>query len=809
MSGSLIHVFRKYPLVPVTGVLALGIVAGRSLSIPFFAAFVCWAITLVFLAVQKSRSVALLPFFFVLGLTFYSGRYEVFSGNDLRVLLDDQELLARVRGTLLDTPSMREIQQGEKVKVRYSARLRVESIELNGEWHSAKGEVATLVKGDLPSDYFEGQTVEIYGILRPPQAAHIPGLFDFREYLKDRRIFYQVTSESSADWQVFSSENGARKGPPVTERFRRWAKEQLARGIPEDESLRLIWAMSLGWMSALSGETSLPFMQTGTMHIFAISGLHVACIAGLLLGIFKMFGVPRHRIAAIVIPLLWFYTVATGWQSSAIRSALMSSVVICGWALKRPSALLNSIAASALIILLWQPEQLMQTSFQLSFAVVLAIALLMPPFEEARQKWFAADPFLVPTELSRWHRLRHKFGNQLSTAFLVSLAAWCGSLPIVAYYFNMVTPVSLCANLLAVPLSSGALVFTLFSLAIPPLGPVFNWCAWVLMWVTIKVTEAFATFPFGWFYVPKPGVWLFLFYFTLLAFLVFQGWRSSSKARWLRYPAVLTGLTWILFSFPGWMTTQLTVLPVSGTPLHADFAGLKRDVLVNCSSEYEMDTLLKRYLRAEGVGTLHNVILARADVAHSGGFFTLLNEFKPKQVYTSAWKSRSSSYKRILPILDQMPNRWTRLAAGAKAELWQLLHPKDVSQFTRAADQGLVLLGKIQGWKVLYLPGPGTKAQEELRHTLKDLHTDIVVASIGERDEMPDPSLIQQLKPRVLIIGNSGYSNKEGAVERAESLRGTCANVLNTQSSGAIRLKFRGGSCEIETMNGLPLLIHR
>jgi predicted membrane metal-binding protein len=313
--GALIHIFRKYPLVPVTVALALGIVAGRSLSIPFFGAFASCAITLLLLVPKRSRATVLLPFFFLLGLTLYLGRYEIFSESDLRVLIRDRELLARVRGTLLETPSMREIQQGEKVKVRYSARLNVKSIELSGEWHSAKGEVATLVKGDLPNSYFEGQTVEIYGILRPPQAAQIPGLFDFRQYLKDRRIFYQITSETSGDWQVFSPENGVRKEPPVTERFRRWAKEQLARGVPEDQSLRLLWAMSLGWMSALSGETSLPFMETGTMHIFAISGLHVACIAGLLLGVFKMFGLPRHRIAAIVIPLLGFYTIANGWQS--------------------------------------------------------------------------------------------------------------------------------------------------------------------------------------------------------------------------------------------------------------------------------------------------------------------------------------------------------------------------------------------------------------------------------------------------------------------------------------------------------------
>ncbi|MGN6385202.1 MAG: hypothetical protein ACTHMT_03075, partial [Verrucomicrobiota bacterium] len=101
------------------------------------------------------------------------------------------------------------------------------------------------------------------------------------------------------------------------------------------------------------------------------------------------------------------------------------------------------------------------------------------------------------------------------------------------------------------------------------------------------------------------------------------------------------------------------------------------------------------------------------------------------------------------------------------------------------------------------------KAQEELRRTLKQVQADIVVASIGERDELPDPMLIQQLKPRVLIIGNSRYSNQDRAVERAEILRDTCVNVLDTQCSGAIRLKFRGGSCEIEPMNGLPLCIRR
>ena len=74
-------------------------------------------------------------------------------------------------------------------------------------------------------------------------------------------------------------------------------------------------------------------------------------------------------------PIIWFYTGATGWQASAIRATIMSSVLIIGWILRRPNNLLNSLAASALLILLWQPEQLFQPGFQLSFLLLLTMAV--------------------------------------------------------------------------------------------------------------------------------------------------------------------------------------------------------------------------------------------------------------------------------------------------------------------------------------------------------------------------------------------------------------------------------------------------
>src|SRR3954462_6423310 len=116
--------------------------------------------------------------------------------------------------------------------------------------------------------------------------------------------------------------------------------------------------MTLGWKTALSGEVSEPFMRSGTMHVFAISGLHIALIALMIVGVLRCFKVPRSACALVVLPIIWAYTGLTGWQASAIRSTIMTSVIVVGWSLVRPGNLLNSLGAAALIILIWDPQQL-------------------------------------------------------------------------------------------------------------------------------------------------------------------------------------------------------------------------------------------------------------------------------------------------------------------------------------------------------------------------------------------------------------------------------------------------------------------
>src|SRR5207244_170384 len=159
--------------------------------------------------------------------------------------------------------------------------------------------------------------VEITGVTHLPKMAAAPGTFDYRHYLKQLGIYYQLDAGSEQDWQILSSPSHR----PTADRFRDWARKALAQGLPaEDEALRLEWALTLGWKSALTEEVSEPFVRAATYHIFAVDGLRMAIIFGIFFSLFRALGVPRPVSGGMLIPLIWFYVALTGWPASAIRA---------------------------------------------------------------------------------------------------------------------------------------------------------------------------------------------------------------------------------------------------------------------------------------------------------------------------------------------------------------------------------------------------------------------------------------------------------------------------------------------------------
>jgi len=725
--------------------------------------------------------------------------------NDLRCVLPSEPAQVLVRGTLPKTPGQRVYVRDDSESWRTIAILNVAALNDGHHWQAATGQILVTTPDVLPGNIFGGQQVEITGVIAPPPTPLAEGLFDYRTFLKRKGIHFELKTRSPSDWQLLSTNST----PPRSDRFLAWSQATLSRGLPAvDEPLKLLWAMTLGWRAALTDEVSAPFMQTGTMHIFAISGLHIALIAGILVAMLRAVQIPRFACGVIIIPLLWFYTAATGWQPSAIRSTLMMTIVIGGWMLKRPGDLLNSLAAAAFAILLCDPLQLFQASFQLSFFVVLSIALLMPPLEKLRDRLLQTDPLLPRELLPRWQRWTHPVLRAVLTWLAVSFAAWLGSWPLCAYYFHIFSPVTLLANLLIVPLSSLALASSLGSLIcggwLPWCSELFNHSAWFWMKTMTTITDLLVKGPHAYFYVKGPAAADFVIYYTTL-FAVLSG--VAFKKGW-RVGMLLFALAAMLFY--GWrahetrQTATLTVLPLNGG--HAVFihaGNAARTLLVDCGDTNSLNHVTTPFLHAQGVNHLPRLALTQGDLRDIGGALHLCDQFGVENVFTSPVRFRSSAYRQIVAALDGEPGRRQVVSDGDSVIGWQVLYPAATNNFPQADDNSLVLRSELHELKILLLSDLGRAGQKTLLESPHDLRADIVVAGLPEKSQPLSDGLLEKIQPKIIIIADSPFpATRRAPADLRERLAQHGIPVIYTRTAGAVTLTARPDGWQLRTMDG-------
>lgn len=801
----------RRPLVIVallyTGGLVLAEHVSISLPVLWLAALAASGGAFVF---ARARRWLLAGGLVLLGWLNLTGRTAVVSPHDLRLLVSpDAPVEATVRGRLPEKPSLRMFVRDEEESYRTLASVQVEALRMGRIWQPAHGTVLVLTSGELPACFHAGQRVDVTGILSLPRRALAPGMFDHRTHLRRQGVYYQLRADGTNNWRVSAGRTGT---PPLTDRFTEWAKQVLKRGLPEDESQGLLWAMALGWKTALNNEVNEPFMKSGTMHLFAISGLHIALIAGILIRLLRVAQIPRAWCGGIVIPLLWFYTAATGWQPSAIRATVMMTVIISGWALCRPSDLINSLAAAAFLILLWDPRQLFQASFQLSFFVVLSIALFVPPLRRLRDRGLQTDPFLPPELLPRWRRWVNAPVRWVTTAAATSVAAWLGSMPLTAHYFHLFSPVALLANLVVVPLGSAALAACLGSLlcgaALPLLAEWFNWSAWFWMWGMIRVSEWVTQLPGAFFHVRPftPGE-MALWYGLLLGVMSGELW-AARRRRWT-LPALGLAL-----GVCGWLRLEqqrgvtLTALPLNGgSAIYCDLPGARHDLLVDCGNSNAVEFVTRPFLRAQGVNRLPQLLLTHGDLRCIGGAEQLMCDFRAQQVLASGVRQLSSTYRRVMTNLQETPGRLRVVHRGETVGAFSVLHPAAGDRFKAGDDNAVVLRGEWHGTRVLLLSDLGRAGQEALMEREADLRADIVIAGQPAQGEPVCDGLLERMQPALLVILDSEFPAPARASLRlrarlADWADRTHATVLYTRESGAAQLRLEKRGTVFRTVRG-------
>jgi ComEC/Rec2-related protein len=797
----------KRPFVAVVSGYAIGLLLAGIFQPPPVALFViAFAVLVPALVLKKFRPWLIWPLLALVGWTNLASRTAVVSPDDLRALLGNDEALATVRGTLTETPHWRISGRDHQPTERSLAQIRVAALRRDANWQPAAGSIVVTTPGVLDRCFFAGQPVEISGVIGRPPPPLAEGLFDYRDYLQTRGIFYQLKAGSTNDWLL-----GAAPliKPPLTDRFLNWSQHTLALGLPvEDEPLRLLWAMTLGWRTAFTGDISEPFLRAGTMHLFAIDGLRIALISGMLVALLRVLQVSRAWCGVVAIPAIWFYTAATGWESSAIRASVMMTIVLGGWALKRPGDMINSLAAAAFIILLWEPRQLFEASFQLSFFVVLVIALMLPALNSLSDRLLRPDPLLPGELLPRWRRALIPALRMLSRYFALSFAAWAGSIPLSAKYFHLFSPVSTPANIVAVPLGTLALMSNLGALVCGAWFPwatgLFNHSAWFFMSAMTAVSEFSTKIPGAYFYVPAPS-WpaIMVYYAVLIGWL--SGWLFAPQRRiWSAAALILlvAGCAW------HWQATRreikLTVLPLNGGhAVFVDAAGRKNDWLVNCGDEDAVAFTLKPFLRAQGVNRVQKLVLTHGDVRSSGGA-ELLNElFGIGEIYTSPVHFRSGTYQKLVAEFEKPPGRRQIIHRGDTAGCWRVLHPDAADDFGPADNAALVLQGNFNGARVLLLSDLGRRGQSALLSHTNDLRAEVVIAGLTGDGEPLCDALLDAVQPKIIVVADSEFpATRRAGRELEERLGQRNAPVIYTRTAGAVTMVARTDGWELRTMTG-------
>jgi competence protein ComEC len=282
--------------------------------------------------------------------------------------------------------------------------------------------------------------------------------------------------------------------------------EILGRGIERKRPglTGLLRAMMLGKTHELSEEQHVLFMQSGTMHLFAISGLNIGVISGALQALLLLLRLPawlRHGLSAA---LLWLFVDITGAAPSAVRAFVMAVFLHAAFVLRRPANPLAAVVASALAVLILSPLQVFSASFLMSYGIVVALLVLGLPLGEAGLARWTPWRDIPPVTWAWWQRGIAAGWHGLVTSLAIGVASTLVGLLTGVQFFGLLTPGSLLSNLVLIPAAIGVTLAGFGSLlcGLAGFGPGAELCNHAAA-VVLLVIESFVRWSVRW-----PGAFL-------------------------------------------------------------------------------------------------------------------------------------------------------------------------------------------------------------------------------------------------------------------------------------------------------------
>lgn len=447
----MMNYWHNYPFVRIVIPFILGIVLAISLAIfmPVWIfivlLFMCFALT--YIARLRIYKLRIIYGYFLFLLIVVLGNNLTYSKLNKSISLSKYNIKA-ITAYIIEAPD-----ETEK-SIKLIVRTRIICDSDTSYNHSLKA-LLYLQKDSHSKALHMGDEILFsagFDTIKPPMNPHA---FNFKRYLKFKQIFYQHYFRSD-QWKLISKRKG-NQFKIIANGIRTYLINTLKKQDFEIEHLGVASAILLGYDQILDPETRDEFADAGAMHVLCVSGLHVGIIYLIFASLFSFLKKYKKGVlikGILLLFVIWVYAFITGLSPSVLRASTMLSFIIIAESLSRKSSVYNSLAASAFLLLLFNPLMLMEVGFQLSYSAVLGIVSIFPIL---RKRLY----------------VRNKIIQKIRDILIVSLAAQLGTFPLAIYYFHQFPLYFLLTNLLVVSFA-GIIIYVGFSFFVLSAVPFLN-----------------------------------------------------------------------------------------------------------------------------------------------------------------------------------------------------------------------------------------------------------------------------------------------------------------------------------------------
>lgn len=634
----------------------------------------------------------------------------------------------------------------------------------------------------------KGDRIKISGSLTPPRRPGNPGEFDYRRYLYHQGIYYGMTVKNPGG---ISKIEPARGYQAWVNRYRSRIHELTDRFLTHRESA-VLRGMLLGETEDIDSRLYDQFQNTGIVHLFSVSGLHVGFLLLFAGSLSSLIGTRRWVKMLTGILMMLVYGSLISWPVSVVRASIMGTLGLLAYYSGRSNQLLNSLGLAGLVILIFDPQALFTISFQLSFLATWGLIFVFP---------------IV--------RQRCQYKGWLADAVLLPACAQLAVLPLIAYYFNLLSPVAVLTNLLITYLAGGAVMLGFAALCLtwlPGLAGSLLFPAGLLIEIMLVITALCSRLPGGIWWVATPAsIFIGIYY---LGFMMLMA--APALSRYSRHAAGMGGVCLLFFlgavlwpaSYRDRGQLEIVFLDVGQGDAILVKSPQGRFILVDGGgSEFypvgEMKVL--PYLRHRGIGHLDMMINTHPDTDHLRGLEELWEMISVDRIACPRALKSSPRYISLfnkarqasVPIWAIHEGQTLQVEEGLVMEV---LYPGVEMESGAENNRASLVLRCCYGTEAILLTGDIDKQGiENLLKKKQELKSSLVkVPHHGSRNSLTENLYSStHCQWAVISVGNNRFGHPHPEV--LDELHQQGIQTYRTDRQGAIIYRYNGKTAQIQS----------